>query len=136
MSEGIMEITYKNYRGEISKRKLVPLRVYWSEGNSYHPVPQYLMEAVDVSDPEKPKVRDFAILDFNPKLPSDLRKRVFDNLDNAKVNGEFVRGGNLYGHTIADVAVDLTSYADDLADENPVDLEAYVIEWKKVNGIP
>jgi len=56
-----LEIVYKNWRGETSRRSIVPLKV-WYGATEWHPEPQWLLQALDT---EKGVVRDFALKDFN-----------------------------------------------------------------------
>lgn len=58
-------IGYTNYRGEYSRRKIVPARV-WFGSTEWHPEEQWLLEAYDV---EKGAVRDFALRDVVLALP-------------------------------------------------------------------
>lgn len=55
-----LQFFYVNYRGEVSKRYVEPLRMYY--GNTeFHPENQWLLEAFDL---EKKAVRDFAVKDI------------------------------------------------------------------------
>ena len=59
-----LRIIYRNYRGEISERAIVPINVYFG-ATEYHPEPQWLMHALDVA---KGETRDFALRDFQKIL--------------------------------------------------------------------
>lgn len=52
-----LTFTYKNWRGEIGVRRVLPRQVYFGNTN-YHTQPQWLMEAFDL---DKLEVRIFAI---------------------------------------------------------------------------
>jgi predicted DNA-binding transcriptional regulator YafY len=59
-----VSIRYRNYRGEEGIRRIRPSHI-WFGSTSWHPEPQWLMDAVDL---EKGAERSFAladILDFN-----------------------------------------------------------------------
>ena len=60
-----MTFRYRNYRGEVSMREVVPCRIYFG-GTDWHPEPQWLMEAWDI---EKNAMRAFAMADMN--VPED-----------------------------------------------------------------
>lgn len=65
-----IKIQYKNYRGEIGWREIVPISVYFGS-TEFHPEPQWLMLAMDV---DKNANRDFALKDiisWNEKVSSD-----------------------------------------------------------------
>jgi hypothetical protein len=53
-----IEITYRNYRGEVSQRRIVPQRV-WFGASEWHPEPQWMLDALDVDKGE----RSFALRD-------------------------------------------------------------------------
>ncbi|MBD9390170.1 hypothetical protein IB237_23495 [Agrobacterium sp. AGB01] len=61
-----LELPYKNWRGEISTRKIQPIRIEFGS-TEWHPEPQWLLVATDV---EKNAERSFALKDFNPQQPS------------------------------------------------------------------
>ena len=61
-----LELPYKNWRGEISNRKLQPIRVEFG-ATEWHPEPQWLLVARDI---EKNAERSFALKDFNPPQPA------------------------------------------------------------------
>lgn len=52
---------YTNWRGEIAKRRAIPMRTYWGS-TDWHPEPQWLMEAFDT---DKKAVRVFAMSDMS-----------------------------------------------------------------------
>jgi hypothetical protein len=51
-------IDYTNWRGERSKRTIMPLEFHWGS-NQWHPDPQWLLDAIDV---KKQVVKTFAML--------------------------------------------------------------------------
>lgn len=55
-----LRITYRNWRGEVSERNIVPQSV-WFGATEWHPDPQWLLSALDT---EKGAARDFALADF------------------------------------------------------------------------
>ena len=55
-----LRITYRNWRGEVSERNIVPQSV-WFGATEWHPEPQWLLSALDL---DKGAVRDFALADF------------------------------------------------------------------------
>lgn len=57
----VVTIRYKNYRGEISTRRIVPKKI-WFGSNEYHPEEQWLLDAHDL---EKDAERSFAIKDIS-----------------------------------------------------------------------
>ena len=61
----IVEIDYTNWRGERSKRRIVPMRLTW-ENNEWHPETQWLLEALDV---EKKEMRTFAFTNIHSWSP-------------------------------------------------------------------
>jgi hypothetical protein len=66
---------------------------------------------------------------------SDLRSKVFANLDSAKEGGQFEHGGYLYRANAQDIAEDLTIHAADLDEEREEDLLPHVREWLSNNGM-
>lgn len=54
-----IDMTYLNYRGEVSRRRVIPLRI-WFGATEWHPEPGWLMTAHDI---EKGADRDFALAD-------------------------------------------------------------------------
>ncbi len=55
-----LQFIYRNHRGEVAKRYVEPIRMYY--GNTeYHPENQWFLEAVDI---ERKVVRDFAVKDI------------------------------------------------------------------------
>ncbi len=54
-----LEFSYTNYRGELSRRRVLPAIIKWG-ATEYHPEEQWLMDAYDL-DKEEP--RTFAIKD-------------------------------------------------------------------------
>lgn len=55
-----LRITYRNWRGEVSERNIVPQSV-WFGATEWHPEPQWLLSALDT---DKGVARDFALADF------------------------------------------------------------------------
>lgn len=53
-------VTYTNYRGETTTRKIQPSRLFWGS-TEWHPEPQWLLEAWDFG---KSAVRVFALKDM------------------------------------------------------------------------
>lgn len=53
-------LTYRNYRGEVSERKIVPKNLWWGM-TKYHPKKQWFLTAWDTA---KGEMRDFALKDF------------------------------------------------------------------------
>lgn len=53
-------LVYRNWRGEVSERKITPIKV-WYGSTEWHPEEQWLLNAYDH---EKAAVRDFALADF------------------------------------------------------------------------
>ena len=61
-----IEILYTNYRGETSRRKIVPSALRFG-ATEYHPQPQWLLDAYDVG---KQAERTFAMLDIQEWKPA------------------------------------------------------------------
>lgn len=55
-----LKMIYKNYRGEVSSRQVLPEKV-WFGSTSYHPTLQWFMTAYDIDKCER---RDFAMIDI------------------------------------------------------------------------
>lgn len=55
----VLTMTYRNYRGEVSERKIIPNRLWWGS-TEYHPEDQWILSAMDL---EKDQSRDFALRD-------------------------------------------------------------------------
>lgn len=51
---------YKNYRGEVAKRRVRPLYIHFGK-TEWHPTEQWLMCAFDL---DKGETRDFAMVDM------------------------------------------------------------------------
>ena len=66
---GPIRLTYRNWRGEVSDRKITPKSV-WFGATDWHPEPQWLLRAYDH---DKQADRDFALADFgaSPARPED-----------------------------------------------------------------
>lgn len=60
--ENTIEFIYKNYKGDVSKRRAVVKGVVW-ESNQFHSEPQWIMVAHDL---DKDQERKFAIKDMMP----------------------------------------------------------------------
>ena len=56
----VLQIVYTHYRGETATRHIVPQRL-WFGSTSWHPDPQWLLDAVDVG---KDVERSFALKDI------------------------------------------------------------------------
>ena len=52
-------MTYRNWRGEVGKRAIIPIRI-WFGATEWHPTPGWLLSALDL---EKGVDRDFALAD-------------------------------------------------------------------------
>jgi hypothetical protein len=62
-----VSILYRNWKGEVAWRRIVPLSISF-ESSQWHPVPQWIMRALDI---DKEAERSFAIVDIqNWKQPS------------------------------------------------------------------
>lgn len=59
MPETTVRILYKNYKGEIGVRRIIPRKIVFAS-NEWHPVPQWLLEAHDL---DKGVERTFALCD-------------------------------------------------------------------------
>ena len=59
-----LEFWYKNYRGEVSKRSVIPESIYWGS-TDWHPKEQWLLKATDL---EKGEERIFAMADIQGSL--------------------------------------------------------------------
>lgn len=55
-----VKILYRNYRGEVAIRTIIPNKV-WHGTTSYHPEPQWFLEAFDA---DREADRDFAMRDI------------------------------------------------------------------------
>ena len=60
MEEVAIEVKYKNYRGEIGVRKIVPFGIYFGS-NEYHKEEQWLLKVWDL---EKDAYREYALKDI------------------------------------------------------------------------
>lgn len=58
-----------------------------------------------------------------------MRETIIQSLNNARENGEFSPGCNLYQMTAEQVADDLAAFDADLEDCSPVEIEPHVTEW-------
>ena len=56
----ILEVTYRNWRGEIAVRRIIP-KLMWFGKTEWHPEEQWLIRAFDV---DKQVDRDFALSDM------------------------------------------------------------------------
>lgn len=66
----IITFLYKNYRGEVSTRRIIPLSISF-DSNEWHPEPQWLLRARDMD--KLGAIRLFALRDcvFNTNLMND-----------------------------------------------------------------
>lgn len=55
-----VKVKYKNYRGEVAIRSIVPMEVYWGQ-TEYHPHDQWLLKVWDI---EKDAERIYAFKDI------------------------------------------------------------------------
>jgi hypothetical protein len=55
-----VKVKYKNYRGEVGTRSIIPMEVYWGQ-TEYHPHDQWLLKVWDV---EKNAERIYAFKDI------------------------------------------------------------------------
>lgn len=62
----VVEIDYTNWRGERSKRRIVPLSLTW-ENNKWHPETQWMLNAIDV---DKRQTRIFALASIHSWVPA------------------------------------------------------------------
>lgn len=67
MTEQRVRILYTNYRGETALRTVVPIRLHFGS-TSWHPEPQWLMDATDV---QKGEERTFAMKDIRAWLEAE-----------------------------------------------------------------
>lgn len=66
-----VQMIYTNWRGETSRRMIIPRRV-WFGSTDWHPEPQWLLKAIDT---EKGEMRDFALKDFGgPVAPVTVQE--------------------------------------------------------------
>lgn len=56
----VVEISYTNYRGETSTRRILPSRL-WFGSAEWHPAPQWILDAWDL---DKCALRSFAVRDI------------------------------------------------------------------------
>lgn len=73
-------MTYRNWRGEVGKRAIIPIRI-WFGATEWHPTPGWLLSALDL---EKGVDRDFALADcqFSDLTPApDAVARLVLNAD-------------------------------------------------------
>ncbi len=61
-SKGRVTITYKNWKGEISDRLIMPERIYYGKCEPWHKEEQWLLQAWDV---EKKAYRTFAMCEIS-----------------------------------------------------------------------
>lgn len=61
----VIVMTYTNYRGERSERRVVPERI-WFGSTDWHPGPQWLMDAFDL---DREAMRSFAMTDIHKIEP-------------------------------------------------------------------
>lgn len=58
--DAAIKLIYKNWRGEISERKIIPLSVFWGE-NKFHKGEQWLMKVFDL---DKKDYRTYSLKDI------------------------------------------------------------------------
>lgn len=63
----LLEIWYRNYRGEVAKRHIIPKGIVFGD-TEWHPESQWLLHAWDE---DKQAYRYFAIKDFVSPQPED-----------------------------------------------------------------
>lgn len=63
-SKKVLKIRYKNYRGEVAERKILPKQIYFGS-TEWHPEEQWLLEAYDL---DKEANRTFALKDIQEWL--------------------------------------------------------------------
>jgi hypothetical protein len=63
----IATVVYTNWRGETQVRHILPDSI-WFGTTDYHPEPQWFVLALDT---DKGEYRDFALLDFHGRPPTD-----------------------------------------------------------------
>lgn len=59
--EKIIEIVYTNYKGETSKRRILPVKI-WYGSTDWHKDKQWLLDAFDLG---KDALRNFALKDIS-----------------------------------------------------------------------
>lgn len=64
-SDRTLTFTYRNWRGEVAERKVVPIHV-WFGTTDWHPEPQWFLNANDL---DKGETRDFAMKDIGAASP-------------------------------------------------------------------
>jgi hypothetical protein len=64
-----VSILYRNWKGEVAWRRIVPLSISF-ESSQWHPVPQWIMRALDI---DKEVERSFAIADIQNWKPSSVK---------------------------------------------------------------
>lgn len=65
---------------------------------------------------------------------SDLRTKVFSNLDSAEANGYFDPGEQLDGVTADEIADDMIALAEDCESSTQSELLPFVEEWLAMHG--
>lgn len=73
-------LTYRNWRGEVAERAIIPRRV-WFGSTDWHPEPQWLLTAWDV---EKNAERDFALKDFGQPAAPAVKVQARDFIQDAR----------------------------------------------------
>lgn len=72
-----IELTYTNYRGETSQRRITPRSVYFGS-TEWHPEPQWLLTAYDH---DKQEYRAFALNDFGNTVDvAAVRRQAFEEV--------------------------------------------------------
>ena len=60
----LVGFSYKNWRGETSSRRAIFHCIFYG-ATVWHPEPQWIVEASDISDPGEAKTRQFAMRDMS-----------------------------------------------------------------------
>ncbi|MEI6849608.1 MAG: hypothetical protein WCK29_01075 [archaeon] len=60
INEVCLKVIYKNYKGEVGERRIIPMEVYYGS-NEYHKSEQWLMKVWDL---DKNAFRDYALRDI------------------------------------------------------------------------
>lgn len=80
-----LTFTYRNWRGEIAVRRVIPKRV-WFGITEWHGTPQWFLAAHDL---DKGEDRDFALLDFTSEAAEQELAHLKERLAEAEKMGAF-----------------------------------------------
>jgi predicted DNA-binding transcriptional regulator YafY len=69
--EQVLTFAYKNHRGEMAERRVIPGMFYFGS-TEWHPEEQWMLRAFDL---DKERMRDFAFADI---MPIDANNRIND----------------------------------------------------------